>query len=176
MGFHTTASGADSLCAYFRPGHRIHVLRLRSALAHPQDWENVSISVNVPEQLILIRTAEGQLVAAHTHDAFQVDERRRLLRAATRHPDVDPRAPGAATPDSEDLLAGACGPVVGRWRYVWNRSAGILGLPADRSRHAGRTYVSLSPNPVETCALEHEESLARDFAELTARLQGMDAV
>lgn len=164
MGFHTTASGADSLCSSFDPGHRIHVAALRRALALPADWVTVSVEVGVPEQRVVIHAADGEAVTTHTHDAFQMAARMRGLPAAAREAHAPPPR------DEASRLRPLHGPVPARWRFVWNESAGILGLPADRLRHAGRGYVSLSANPVQPCALAHEECLGRDFAELAARL------
>ena len=151
MGYPIPSAGAEANCTLFGRGHRLLLRTVARALRDATAWERItSVNVDVAEQAVRLVTFSGEQVLAYTHDALALSEHARLL-------DTLGRTGRGAEP-------------------VWNAEAGVLGLPADPRRQAGRSYLSLSLEPLLPCPLDHDPELERFFKAVTADFAESDAV
>ncbi|WP_149957230.1 hypothetical protein [Zafaria cholistanensis] len=151
MGYPIPSAGAEANCTLFGRGHRLHIRTVANALADATAWERITdVHVDVAEQAVRLVGFSGEQVRAYTHDALALDRHARLLNTLGR-------TGRGAEP-------------------MWNPRAGILGLPADPCRQAGRSYLSLSLAPLVLCPLNHDPGLERSFRTVTAHFAESDAL
>ncbi|GAA3701319.1 hypothetical protein GCM10023081_42210 [Arthrobacter ginkgonis] len=151
MGYPIPSAGAEANCTLFGRGHRLHLRTVAGALRDATAWERItSVDVDVAEQAVRMVTFCGEQVLAYTHDALALAEHARLLDSLGR--------------------------TGRRAEPVWNPEAGVLGMPADPRRQAGRSYLSLSLEPLVPCPLDHDPELERFFNAVTADFAEFDAV